>query len=591
MGLSVKKLTKEEKAQLKEIKKEIQLLEKEDKTIRPIAKLPAGLGVPAKILLYENRIEDVEKELVFMLDDPSVKVEYGMSGSVRYSQEISGGQTYTGSVTGMLVGGMLAGSAGVAAGAFTPHSTGIKTKEVKHDERFIIFRLTTPEGIIVHYEDVANAGGREKRFLGLPDFYDKFLKATTAYKRNKRAIDKKYADIMALKHEYGAIRDDYSTEDDTEALPVHIKRQSDALRRRAPKVQAEARRGKKARRIPVKRAIYEKPIFWILYTVTIIPFWWVWIVFWVIVAFTDQDAKKFISEKKGIFVGCVCLLLGLVSLWQISNLITEIEEENRDYFINVDEEYSFECDIDYAKTRDYTDYYCKTRAISGTFSNYENVSFSGDSGSWSDHGSLTKDKNSFEYAIQAHIPKTNSEEMLYQGFDDTVILTLNFNASEKAQKKIRIHYSFTDEDIKHLTDKISGSTSEKAGPDVDVESAVKEEQNASAVTTDISDPQPSTSASQATDSGEKLPADISPYDIKALCERGFESLGYNDASILMSNNYPMGYPEYIYVVVGTLSARYGGSAKQNFGTIQCQANWSSWSIKSLMMNGQFIYKP
>ena len=92
------------------------------------------------------------------------------------------------------------------------------------------------------------------------------------------------------------------------------------------------------------------------------------------------------------------------------------------------------------------------------------------------------------------------------------------------------------------------------------------------------------------DSGEELPDSISPYDIQALCERGFESLGYTNANIKLTNQYAMGYPPYIYVVVGTLSTKAGiTSSRKQVGTIQCQANWQTWTIKSLTINGTQVY--
>lgn len=89
----------------------------------------------------------------------------------------------------------------------------------------------------------------------------------------------------------------------------------------------------------------------------------------------------------------------------------------------------------------------------------------------------------------------------------------------------------------------------------------------------------SSSGSSSQSDGESLPDDIDPYDIKALCERTLKSVGYSN-SISVTNHYAMGYPPYIYVIVGTLKGK---------DTVQCQANWSSWTVKSLTINGQKVY--
>ena len=89
----------------------------------------------------------------------------------------------------------------------------------------------------------------------------------------------------------------------------------------------------------------------------------------------------------------------------------------------------------------------------------------------------------------------------------------------------------------------------------------------------------SSSSSSSQSDGESLPDDIDPYDIKALCERTLKSVGYSN-SISVTNHYAMGYPPYIYVIVGTLKGK---------DAVQCQANWSSWTVKSLTINGQKVY--
>ena len=89
------------------------------------------------------------------------------------------------------------------------------------------------------------------------------------------------------------------------------------------------------------------------------------------------------------------------------------------------------------------------------------------------------------------------------------------------------------------------------------------------------------SDSGTVDDGRELPSDISFYDIRELCERGFREAGKRGANISITNHYAMGYPLYTYVIVGKLS-----SGSQQLGLSQCQVDWKTWSVKSLMIDGQ-----
>lgn len=110
------------------------------------------------------------------------------------------------------------------------------------------------------------------------------------------------------------------------------------------------------------------------------------------------------------------------------------------------------------------------------------------------------------------------------------------------------------------------------------EEETKTNESSSEQTTNTTESSSSSSHAESTqDNGESLPSDIDPYDIKALCERALKEKHYS-GSISVTNHYAMGYPPYIYVIVGTMSG----------WQVQCQANWQTWTVKSLTVNGKQI---
>ena len=208
--MSTKILTKEEKIYLKGLKKEIQRLEKEDKMLRPIMQLPQGTWAVPLAKLYENRIEG-EDGVMYLLDNPKMKISLSQTGDVHFSTKVSGGETYTGSISGMVVGGLIAGPIGAAMGALAPHSNGVKTEEVKHDTRCLVLEIAGPKGSIVLSEPFVDQNGKEKKNFQLKLFHNKLLEAKNSYKKNKKAIDKKYVDVMGYWKEYDMVENDYST--------------------------------------------------------------------------------------------------------------------------------------------------------------------------------------------------------------------------------------------------------------------------------------------------------------------------------------------------------------------------------------------
>lgn len=314
-----------------------------------------------------------------------------------------------------------------------------------------------------------------------------------------------------------------------------------------------------------------------------------------------DKAKAFFERHKvlTIIVGLI-IIVSLVS--NIKHSISASIENGKNFYITIQDEFSFDCE---ATDSDSTSAYCKERTISGNFSNYDTVKFD-----WDYKIAINGDTFTYRVTnpIKSDFYQTDNFDInnLPDEFDAHETIELRNKVLNKtvASKFVTVHYKLNDSDkqiISRLHDKwVAKEAQEEADKKATEEAAAKAEQEEQArqetetanteTTTEAPAEQPQEQTTTKQDSGEELPDDISPYDIKALCERGFESMGYTNASIRMTNQYAMGYPPYIYVIVGTLSTKAGiTSSRQQVGTIQCQANWNSWTIKHLTVNGTQIY--
>lgn len=211
----MKNLTQEEVYSIEILERISRALEEHDKSIKPIAVFSSGDKIAMS--LYENRIEDIDNQLI-MLDDKKMEITCTDEGDISYTTDISGGETYTGSISGTIVGGLIAGSVGAAMGALTPHSAGVKTKHIKHDDRTRVIRIKTEDSFMGYFEKLTLDNGKDNPNLQLADFYRAILSAKSTYKRNKKAIDSKYKDIMEIKSLIHAVQNDYGYEDKVEKV-------------------------------------------------------------------------------------------------------------------------------------------------------------------------------------------------------------------------------------------------------------------------------------------------------------------------------------------------------------------------------------
>ena len=158
-----------------------------------------------------------------------------------------------------------------------------------------------------------------------------------------------------------------------------------------------------------------------------------------------EDLKIFLDRYKLLIISIVVIIVVIVifviaSIIHRHNLITT--EENRDYYISADEQFSFDCNI----KSDGGLLLCEDRTITGLFSDYPTVKFS----DWND---INVNGNQFARTLRSSVPistyRTDDfDKLSLDGFDVTVFLTLENTVlnHDVAYKNISVHYSFTDAD-------------------------------------------------------------------------------------------------------------------------------------------------
>lgn len=210
--------------------------------------------------------------------------------------------------------------------------------------------------------------------------------------------------------------------------------------------------------------LYQRALFWIFYAITFYPLWWFWVAFWVIVLCLDKEARGFATNKTGIFVAFVVLLLSFATYSQINNIMQETarqqektaEEElerGRDYYLNVTTENSlvYDCEIDITSSMPR----CKGQPFSGTFSNYDTVKLKcGQSDANVENNTFSC--NAYGY-ISDGLYKTElyNADLLRNGIDTEITFSIynNILREEVATKKVAVHYNLSDSDIEFITQK------------------------------------------------------------------------------------------------------------------------------------------
>ena len=172
-----------------------------------------------------------------------------------------------------------------------------------------------------------------------------------------------------------------------------------------------------------------------------------------------ESREEKLKGVKNFFVRYKYLLIGLMVIIVVINLALAVpvlirnaeisREENRNYYINIDEQFSFECNIEESSYS----LLCEERIIEGTFSDYESVKFSDQDGVITYDDKFAK---RFRESVPTFLYQTSDFDALkLDGFDTEIGITLENTLLNRgvAQKAISIHYSFTDADIALLTRK------------------------------------------------------------------------------------------------------------------------------------------
>lgn len=89
----------------------------------------------------------------------------------------------------------------------------------------------------------------------------------------------------------------------------------------------------------------------------------------------QEFKKSFERNKKKIVIGViiVCAAIVAIVIAAVSHAVKISTEENRDYYISIDDKFTFDCNAEYDEQ--YKSISCEDRTISGTFSNYDTITF------------------------------------------------------------------------------------------------------------------------------------------------------------------------------------------------------------------------
>lgn len=154
-------------------------------------------------------------------------------------------------------------------------------------------------------------------------------------------------------------------------------------------------------------------------------------------------AKDFITKhKKGLII-TLGIIVGAFVVLGIIGAIKNSIEENRDYYIAIDDEFTFDCNAHYNEEN--KTIYCDEQTISGTFSNFDITELY-----WVEK----IEGNNFTYKVKGSIYKSEYEKENFN-IDDfnseikrnvTIYLKNNYLKKDVLKKEITIHYHLSEAD-------------------------------------------------------------------------------------------------------------------------------------------------
>ena len=294
-----------------------------------------------------------------------------------------------------------------------------------------------------------------------------------------------------------------------------------------------------------------------------------------------DDAKIFFDHYKYVFIGLAVffVIIILISIISAVSKTSEIaNERNRNYYIKIDEQFTFDCN---AKYDGGFSAYCENRFINGEFSNYDTVEFS-----WL--VSLTTNGNSFSQELYDYVDpsyykkKDFNIDDLRNGMDKSYSFDLKNKVLNEivASKMVKIHYNFSESDlglISQLHDKWMAEEAEKeakARQEAEEKARKEAEENAKkeaeekAAKEEAERKAREEAEKEATESGnnpDQIPED-EVYTGIAACQRvAKNNYGLKLRTTEFANGYT-GNEDYAWMFV------FRGS---NYNMVTCQYNWKT----------------
>lgn len=184
------------------------------------------------------------------------------------------------------------------------------------------------------------------------------------------------------------------------------------------------------------------------------------------------------QHKKGSLIALgVVLILALIPI--IKNAIEVAIEENRNYYISIEDEYSFDCNAIYDEKTKYL--YCEEREIPGDYSDYETVYIGGSTSDRGDGRFVIVSKRSFyksDYETENELDFTKIEKNL--ALDSDVYIYNRRLEKTVSRKNYTIKYHLTNADKELIAKKREDwkkwkAAEEKAKAEREAEEAKKKE--------------------------------------------------------------------------------------------------------------------
>lgn len=293
-----------------------------------------------------------------------------------------------------------------------------------------------------------------------------------------------------------------------------------------------------------------------------------------------DDAKIFFDHYKYAFIGLAVFFVIIILISIISAVSKNSEianERNRNYYIKIDEQFTFDCN---AYIND-SWIICESRSLTGEFSNYDTVEFN-----WK--LDLTTNGDSFTQVINDRVDGTSYRKAdfniddLRNGMDRLHSVDLKNTVLDEivANKNIMVHYNFTDADldiISQMHDKWVAEEAEKAAKaqqekeekeKKEAEEKARKEEEERAATEEAERKAQEEAEKETTESGnnpDQIPKN-EVYTGIAACQRvAKNNYGLKLRTTEFANGYT-GNEDYAWMFV------FRGS---NYNMVTCQYHWKT----------------